>query len=264
MTLALLTLALTSCAGRGSELIDPAGQSAVTSPATDTSPQASAPASSATPEPVSAPVASSAPVTAVHPSPSSAPAAASAFSGTIADVDPARLTHSWRPGCPVAVADLRFLTVSHWGFDGKVKSGELVVHREQAANVIAVMRKLFDQRFPIEKIELIDKYQGDDDLSVAANNSSAFNCRSVIGRPGVWSQHSYGWAIDINPVQNPFINSGKLTPPSAESYRDRSQRLPGMIHANDDVVKAFRSIGWSWGGYWNNPKDYQHFSLTGR
>jgi hypothetical protein len=191
------------------------------------------------------------------------PVAASEFSGAINPVDPARLTHSWRPGCPVGPDDLRILTVSHWGFDGTVKSGELVVNRRQADNVIAVMRKLFDQRFPIEKIELIDRYQGDDDLSVAANNTSAFNCRSVTGRPGVWSQHSYGWAIDINPVQNPFISSGKVTPPSAESYRDRSQNRPGMIHANDSVVKAFSSIGWEWGGYWNNPKDYQHFSLTG-
>jgi len=191
------------------------------------------------------------------------PVAASEFSGAINPVDPARLTHSWRPGCPVGPDDLRILTVSHWGFDGTVKSGELVVNRRQADNVIAVMRKLFDQRFPIERIELIDNFQGDDDLSVAANNTSAFNCRSVTGRPGVWSQHSYGWAIDINPVQNPFITSGKVTPPSAESYRDRSQNRPGMIHANDSVVKAFSSIGWEWGGYWNNPKDYQHFSLTG-
>jgi D-alanyl-D-alanine carboxypeptidase-like protein len=248
---ALLPFVLASCASRGSELSDPLPGSAVSSPDASVATQASEPAPSPTPETVSSPQ-------------SPSPAALTEFSGTIDEIDPARLTHSWRPGCPVGPNDLRILTVSHWGFDGKIKSGELVVHRKQADNVIAVMRKLFDQRFPIEKIELIDKYQGDDDLSVAANNSSAFNCRSVIGRPGVWSQHSYGWAIDINPVQNPFINSGKLTPPAGESYRDRSQKLPGMIHANDDVVKEFRSIGWKWGGYWNNPKDYQHFSLTGR
>jgi hypothetical protein len=196
--------------------------------------------------------------------PSPTPAAATQFAGTIAEVEPSRLPYSWRPGCPVDPADLRLLTVTHWGFDGEVKTGELVVNRKESDRVMGVLRQLFDLKFPIEKMELIDRYRGDDDLSVAANNTSAFNCRSVTGRPGTWSQHSYGWAIDINPVQNPFISSGKVSPPAGESYRDRSQPRPGMIRANDEVVKAFLSIGWEWGGYWSNPKDYQHFSLTGR
>ncbi len=161
-------------------------------------------------------------------------------------------------------SDLRLVTVKHWGFDGQLKSGELVIHRNEAEKVLGVLRRLFELQFPIEKMELIDRYQGDDDLSLAANNTSAFNCRPVTGRPGTWSQHSYGWAIDINPVQNPFISSGKVSPPSAEGYRDRSEERPGMIRANDEVVRAFLAIGWEWGGYWNNPKDYQHFSLTGR
>ena len=179
-------------------------------------------------------------------------------------IDPSRLPYSWRPGCPVDPGDLRLLTISHWGFDGLVKAGELVVHRSEANKVLGVFERLFELRFPIERMELIDKYQADDDLSVAANNTSAFNCRPVTGRPGTWSQHSYGWAIDINPVQNPFITAGKVSPPAAEPYRDRSLSRPGMIGPDDAVVRAFLSIGWEWGGYWNNPKDYQHFSLTGR
>jgi hypothetical protein len=100
---------------------------------------------------------------------------------------------------------------------------------------------------------------------MAANNTSAFNCRSVYGRPGVWSQHSYGWAIDINPVQNPFVRSGgSVVPPAGRAYVDRSKKSPGMIHRGDVVVRAFARVGWEWGGYWMSSKDYQHFSATGR
>jgi hypothetical protein len=164
----------------------------------------------------------------------------------------------------VPVERLRLLTVSYWDFSGAPRTGELVVHEDHAEQVLSVMRRLFEQRFPIEKMELVDRYQGNDDLSAAANNTSAFNCRWATGRPGVWSEHSYGWAIDLNPVQNPYVSSGKVSPPSAASYQDRSQRLRGTIHAHDAVVEAFASIGWKWGGYWSNPKDYQHFSATGR
>jgi hypothetical protein len=114
-------------------------------------------------------------------------------------------------------------------------------------------------------MRLVDDYGGGDRRSMAANNTSAFNCRSVVGRPGVWSQHSYGWAIDINPVQNPFVMSGgTVLPPAGEAYVDRSRRAPGMIHRGDVVYRAFASIGWEWGGDWSSSKDYQHFSATGR
>jgi hypothetical protein len=164
----------------------------------------------------------------------------------------------------VPVERLRLLTVSYWDFSGARRTGELVVHEDQAEQVLSVMKRLFELRFPIDRMELVDRYQGDDDRSAAADNTSAFNCRWVTGRPGVWSEHSYGWAIDLNPVQNPYVVSGKVSPPSAARYQDRSQKLPGMIHAGDTVVRAFASIGWRWGGGWSNPKDYQHFSATGR
>lgn len=186
------------------------------------------------------------------------------FAGTVSQVGASRLPYSWRQGCPVPVESLRLLTVSYWDFSGDRRTGELVIHKDHAEQVLSVMRRLYELKFPIERMELVDNYQGDDDLSVAANNTSAFNCRSVTGRPGVWSQHSYGWAIDINPVQNPYISSGVVSPPSAAKYENRSQKLPGMIHADDAVVRAFASIGWSWGGAWTNPKDYQHFSATGK
>lgn len=187
------------------------------------------------------------------------------FAGSIAGVDPKRLVYSWHVGCPVAVGDLRLLTITYWGFDSQVHTGELVVHEDQAPKVLVAMRRLFEARFPIERMELVDNYGGDDDRSGEANNTSAFNCREVKDSPGVWSQHALGRAIDINPVQNPYISgSGKISPPSGAAFEDRSRRLPGMIHPKDAVVTAFGSIGWEWGGYWSASKDYQHFSLTGR
>lgn len=188
-----------------------------------------------------------------------------AFSGTISPVDPQRLSASWRPGCPVPVEDLRLLAVEHWGFDGRIHAGELVVHRDQAEPVMQAMARLFEMRFPIEKIELVDAYGADDDRSTAANNTSAFNCREVENSPGVWSQHSFGRAIDINPIQNPYLpRSGPIDPPAGAAYTDRTDVRPGMIVSGSPVVAAFAAIGWEWGGNWSSSKDYQHFSENGR
>ena len=172
------------------------------------------------------------------------------------------MSSSWRPGCPVPIEGLRLLTVDHWGFNGGVHRGELVVNESQAGQVLHVMRLLYEARFPIERMVLVDAYGGDDDRSMAANNTSAFNCRSVSGRPGVWSEHAYGWAIDVNPVQNPYVNGRHVSPPAGAAFANRSARHPGMVHAG--VVQAFASVGWGWGGNWGSTKDYQHFSATGR
>jgi hypothetical protein len=171
---------------------------------------------------------------------------------------------SWRPGCPVPVADLRLLTVDHWDFEGAERRGELVVHEDEAEAVLRAMDELYAARFPIERMVLVDVYGADDDASMAANNTSAFNCREVTGRPGVWSEHSYGRAIDINPVQNPYVAGDTVLPPAGAAYADRAQDAPGMIHPDGPAVRAFAAADWSWGGYWDSPKDYQHFSSTGR
>lgn len=189
------------------------------------------------------------------------------FRGAAAVVDPAtraRMTASWRPGCPVPIRDLRLLTLDHWGFDGAVHRGELMVHRDQADAVLRVMRALFDAHFPIARMELIDVYMADDNRSMAVNNTSAFNCRAVTGRPGEWSQHAYGRAIDINPIQNPYVSGDTVLPPAGAEYVDRSRRARGMIHPGNAVVRAFEAIGWEWGGGWTSPKDYQHFSAARR
>ena len=174
-----------------------------------------------------------------------------------------RMTSSWRPGCPVAPEDLRLLTLTHWGFDGELHRGKLVIHEDQARAVKEAFRALFKARFPIERMRLVDVYGGDDDRSMAANNTSGFNCRTVEGSSS-WSEHAYGRAIDINPIQNPAVKGGRVSPPAGSRYLDRLRRRKGLIRANDAVVRAFASIGWGWGGYWTSLKDYQHFSATGR
>jgi len=171
---------------------------------------------------------------------------------------------SWHRGCPVRFADLRLLRVTHWGFDGGTHRGRLVVHRDAAAGMLRVMRRLFRLRFPIRQMRLVDAYGADDRRSMAADNTSAFNCRFVAGQPGVWSEHAYGRAIDVNPIENPYVtDSGYVSPPAGAPYANRSRHRRGMIHHGGPVVEAFASAGWEWGGNWAWPKDYQHFSASG-
>jgi hypothetical protein len=174
------------------------------------------------------------------------------------------MPHSWHEGCPVGFQDLRLLRISLWGFDGKVHAGKLVVHRDVSRDVVAAFEALFEAAFPVRRMRLVDEYGGDDDRSMAANNTSAFNCRESTGHPGVWSEHSYGRAIDINPLNNPYVAGGTVLPPEGAAYADRSRQARGMIHDGDAVVRAFASIGWEWGGDWSSIKDYQHFSASGR
>ena len=186
------------------------------------------------------------------------------FSSSVATIDdPARLSASWRAGCPVEIADLRLLTVSHWDFEGAVRDGELVVHADVAESIARSFRELFDAAFPIERMELVDVYGGDDTRSMDANNTSAFNCRPATGSSR-WSEHAYGRAIDINPVQNPYVpRRGAVQPSAGSAFVDRSPST-GVITADGPVVAAFAGIGWEWGGSWSSAKDYQHFSESGR
>jgi hypothetical protein len=175
-----------------------------------------------------------------------------------------RVRYSWRRGCPVGPVELRLLRVDHWGLDGRVHRGELIVHRDHARRVLAVLGKLFGARYPIQRMRLVDAYRADDDRSMAANNTSAFNCRRVSGSRS-WSEHAYGRAIDVNPLRNPYVTrGGRVSPPAGRPYADRARRAAGMIHGGDAVVRAFAGAGWRWGGDWSGSKDYQHFSSTGR
>lgn len=174
------------------------------------------------------------------------------------------MSSSWREGCPVGLGDLRYLELAHWDYDGNVTIGELVVAASAAEDIATAFGEMFAAGFPIARMELVDEYAADDDLSMAANNTSAFNCREVAWRPGVWSVHSLGLAIDINPLVNPYVSASRLLPPEGAEYADRSVDAPGLIHADDVVVNALANIGWGWGGNWSSAKDYQHFSSNGR
>ncbi len=185
------------------------------------------------------------------------------FAASIKTVTAQDLYASWRPGCPVPLSQLRAIDVTHFGNDGAVHHGRLIVHADLAQGMVAIFRDLYNLRFPIQRMEPIDAYGGDDMRSIRANNTSAFNCRAVTGGSG-WSEHAYGRAIDVNPFVNPYVKGSTVLPPEAGRFTDRSRTDPGMIHAGDAVVAAFAARGWSWGGYWSSLKDYQHFSTTGR
>ena len=185
------------------------------------------------------------------------------FRSRISPVTAARLGSSHRAGCPVPVADLRLVQVTHLGFDGRPHPGELVVHRAHAAAVVAVFRKLYLGRFPVQRMETVDRFGSDDDRSMAANNTSAYNCRRTTGGTG-WSEHAYGTALDVNPVQNPYVRGTTVEPEAGRAYLDRSRVRPGMVTGGDLVVRAFAGAGWEWGGAFRTLKDYQHFSASGR
>ncbi len=165
---------------------------------------------------------------------------------------------SWHQGCPVPLSELRIVTVRYVDFHGKAQQGRLMVHNKIAQDAAMIFGELYTNRFPIEKMNLIETYDGNDDLSMSDNNTSAFNCRVVSGTR-VFSRHAYGRAIDINPVQNPFLKKGHVSPPQSLQYVDRTQDVPGMIHRNDAVWRAFVGRQWTWGGSWKSVKDYQHF-----
>jgi hypothetical protein len=189
------------------------------------------------------------------------------FQGTISRIDAAqakRMTGvSWRPGCPVHLRDLRLLTLSHRRFDGKTRLGRLVVHADVASELMVVFRTLYRAGFPIRRMVPVDAYGASDFRSIEADNTSAFNCRYVEGTTR-WSEHAYGRAIDVNPIENPYVSGGRTSHRASVTYVDRTRRRPGMAAEGGVLVRAFDRIGWGWGGRWTSVKDYQHFSASGR
>jgi hypothetical protein len=187
------------------------------------------------------------------------------FEAATQPVTAAELGASWREGCPVGPDQLRRVTLRHWGFDGEVHTGVLIVHAGVAEVVTQVFASLFAQRFPIRSMEPVDRYGGSDDASMDADNTSAFNCRlAVTSGPPSWSEHAFGRAIDVNPVENPYLDGGRVLPPAGRDYLDRANVRPGMAVAGGPLVQAFEDAGWLWGGRAGGFTDYQHFSATGR
>jgi len=168
-------------------------------------------------------------------------------------------THSWHAGCPVPLSHLRLLTLSQWGFDGRVHTGELVVNARVAPPLVKVFRQLYALRFPIRRMDPVDN-TGDDTAAFSCRRASPSPCPGTSGS-GNWSMHAYGEAIDLNPIENPYTGCGITRERASIPYLDRLRHRKGMV--TSAVVVAFRSIGWGWGGTWTGVKDYMHFSSTG-
>ena len=190
-----------------------------------------------------------------------------AFSATVSGpLTPADVPFSWHPGCPVPPGELRAVRLSYAGFGGTAHTGVIIVNASVAGQVIKVFSVLYWARFPISRMEPVDVFHGSDPRSMAADNTSGFNCRRAVAPgPPQWSMHAYGLAIDVNTVQNPYVQSPvSVQPKAGRAYLNRSDHRPGMGYPGGILVSTFYSIGWGWGGNWSSGPDYQHFSSNGQ
>jgi hypothetical protein len=173
--------------------------------------------------------------------------------------------NSWKKGCPVPLKDLRYLRIKHINFHGEDQMGEIIVHKEVSTELSEIFEALYDMGYPINKMKLVSDYKGSDWQSIESDNTSAFNCRNATGSKK-WSKHSYGKAIDINPIENPYISrKGYISHKASLMYRQRvhqksSYSDKAILLKNDQAVQLFKKYGWNWGGDWSGVKDYQHFS----
>jgi D-alanyl-D-alanine carboxypeptidase len=175
----------------------------------------------------------------------------------------------WHAGCPVQLSGLRLLTITYWDFRGRVQTGQLVVNRSFAAPLTKVFRRLYELRFPIRHMRFGDAYGPSGVRPADGDVTYSFECRQAVPSPctggsgtGSWSEHAYGRAIDLNPIENPYVGCGRSRERASRPYLNRSRLRRGMV--TRAVVQAFRSIGWGWGGSWSgNTKDYMHFSASG-
>lgn len=187
------------------------------------------------------------------------------FVAAVEQVSARDLRYSWHRGCPVGPGELRRIRLRYVGFDGAAHTGRLVVNRRVVPQVIGVFRTLYAARFPIRRMVPVDVYHGSDSRSAAADNTSSFNCRKAVA-PGAtsWSMHAYGEAIDVNDVENPYLEGTRVIPPAGKAYVDRARVRAGMAVDGGVLVNAFARAGWGWGGRWPGSPDYQHFSVNGR
>jgi len=173
----------------------------------------------------------------------------------------------WHAGCPASLSSLRLLTVTYLDFDGSAQTGELVVNSRAAAPLARVFRQLYRLHFPIRHLHFQDAYVPKRNQPADGDISGSFECRPAVPSPcgsgtGHWSNHAYGLAVDVNPIENPYTGCGRTRERASVPYLNRSKIRKGMV--TPAVVRAFRSIGWGWGGSWaGSTKDYMHFSFNG-
>jgi hypothetical protein len=163
----------------------------------------------------------------------------------------------------VTLDELSYISVSHWGFDQRFHTGEMIVNAGFDEEMVGVFRKLHDARFPIEQMRVVTQADVDAHPTGDWNETTSFVCRPAVGA-GSWSRHAYGLAVDINPFHNPYLKGDLVLPELATYYTDRGLGEAGMIVAADVAVEAFADIGWTWGGDWSSLKDWMHFSDNGR
>jgi len=172
---------------------------------------------------------------------------------------------SWKRGCPVPLKDLRYLRLKYLNFEGQTREGEMIVHKSVASEVVNIFNELYSINYPIHKMKLVSAYKANDWQSIEAGNTSAFNCRNATGSKK-WSKHSYGKAIDINPIENPYVSrSGRISHKASLKYRKRVHKNTtsadkAVILKHDKATQIFKKYDWKWGGDWSGVKDYQHFS----
>ena len=193
------------------------------------------------------------------------------YHANISKISPAVKKHmieggSWHRGCPVPLSDLRYLTMTYKGFDGRDHhNGEMIVHRSVAREVTEIFGKLYASKYPIKRMRLVSDYHASDFQSIEADNTSAFNCRRATGSRG-WSKHSFGKAIDINPIENPYIrHNGKISHKASYIYKIRIHKNitrasdKAMLIQGDKAVEIFTKKGWRWGATFKEARDLQHF-----
>jgi len=172
---------------------------------------------------------------------------------------------SWHKGCPVPTSDLRYIRLIHKNFYHSERTGELIVHKDVAKEVVEIFRELYEAGYPIRQMRLVSDFGGSDWRSIEADNTSAFNCRNVSTGTHKWSKHAYGLAIDINPIENPFVNKrGHIAHRASYRFKKRRHRNGSfadraMLLKEDKAVRIFEKYGWKWGGEFTPYKDYQHF-----
>lgn len=173
---------------------------------------------------------------------------------------------SWKKSCPVGLENLRYIKIKHWNFKGNTSMGELIVHKKVAQSIVHIFEALYKIKYPIKQMRLVSDFQANDWQSIEADNTSALNCRTTTGNTKKWSKHAYGKALDINPIENPYVSRrGYISHKASLEYKKRKHKSSrgvadkAMILSSDLVVKIFKKHGWSWGGDWKTIKDYQHF-----
>jgi hypothetical protein len=189
-----------------------------------------------------------------------APAPAPVFSAEpVPDAVAARMRGvSYPEGAQIKLSDLRYLQLSYVDFDGNDQVGELICNKAIAEDLVAIFQDLYEARYPIRSIRLIDEFGGDDEASMEADNTSCFNYRTKTGMRAL-SKHALGLAIDINPLENPYVRQSRVSPAGARAFADRSKDFPHKIDKSDLCYRLFRAHGFAWGGAWRSVQDYQHF-----